>query len=74
MGFARDHGAGALEAYPWETDEPRSPSSIYTGVASTFRRLGFEEVQRRAPHRPMMRLRLDRPRATAAEGRDHQGA
>lgn len=33
-------------------------SSVYLGLASTFERLGFEVVQRRAPHKPMMRLRV----------------
>lgn len=56
--FARKHGADVLEAYPTETEERKSPSVVYTGVASTFRRLGFVEVQRRAPNKPMMRLPL----------------
>ncbi len=58
MTFAADHGAGFLEAYPWETESSEDPMSIYTGVASTFLRLGFEEVQRKAPHKPMMRYEL----------------
>ncbi|WP_172294123.1 GNAT family N-acetyltransferase [Pseudoruegeria sp. HB172150] len=57
--YAREHGARAVEAYPTETDEKKDSSSIYMGVASTFRRLGFEEVQRKAPHKPMMRLFLN---------------
>ena len=56
--FARDNGGRILEAYPWETAEVKYPSIIYTGMASTFRRLGFEVVQRSAPHKPMMRLAL----------------
>ena len=59
MSFAADHGATALEGYPWETTRDEAPMSIYTGVASTFERLGFQEVQRRAPHKPMMRLELE---------------
>jgi GNAT superfamily N-acetyltransferase len=58
MSFAAEHGARTLEAYPWETETSEDPSSIYTGVASTFLRLGFAEVQRKAPHKPMMRLEL----------------
>lgn len=57
--FVRDRGGSILEAYPWETAETKADSTIYTGVASTFRRLGFEVVQRRADHKPMMRLRLE---------------
>ena len=56
--FARDHGATALEVYPTDTDEDKHPATVYTGIASTFRRLGFETVQARAPHKPMMRLLL----------------
>ena len=58
MTLAADQGARVLEAYPWETEGREDPMSIYTGVASTFLRLGFEEVQRKAPHKPMMRLDL----------------
>ncbi len=49
-------GGGILEAYPWDTEETKPASTIYTGLASTFEKLGFEVVQRRAPHKPMMRL------------------
>lgn len=55
---ARRAGATALEAYPTETGDRLSAAAAYLGVASTFRRLGFEEVQRRAPHKPMLRLSL----------------
>ena len=56
--FARQHGATALEVYPTDTKEEKHPATIYTGIASTFRRLGFETVQAKAPHKPMMRLML----------------
>ena len=59
---ARRAGAPALEAYPWETAERKSTTTVYTGLASTFRRLGFVEVARRAPHRPVLRLNLGRRR------------
>lgn len=54
--FAAEQGAAILEAYPWDTDKSEDPASIWQGVASTFERLGFEEVQRKAPHKPMMRI------------------
>ncbi len=54
--FVRAHGGGILESYPWDTSEAKSDSVVYTGLASTFTRLGFEVVQRRADHKPMMRL------------------
>ena len=54
--FVRERGGRFVEAYPWDTTEEKSPSVVYLGLASTFERLGFEVVQRRAPHKPMMRL------------------
>jgi len=57
---ARRAKAAALEAYPVDTAEKKSITSIYTGKASTFRRAGFKVVARRAPHRPMMRHDLKR--------------
>jgi GNAT superfamily N-acetyltransferase len=50
---ARNAGAPALEAYPF--DAALSPSATGTGYASTFARLGFKTVARRAPPRPIMR-------------------
>ena len=58
IAFARDRGGRVLEAYPWKTGERKDPATVYTGLASTFERLGFEVVQQRAPHKPMMSLKL----------------
>ncbi|MDJ0629884.1 MAG: GNAT family N-acetyltransferase [Rhodobacter sp.] len=58
IAHARDNGALTLEAYPNDTVEPSSPMALYRGRASTFRRLGFVEVRRKAPQKPMMRFRL----------------
>jgi hypothetical protein len=55
---ARKQGAPALEAYPWDTAEKKGASTVYTGVASTFARAGFDTVARRAAHRPIMRKTL----------------
>ena len=54
--LVRGQGGGILEAYAWDTTEEKSEAIIYTGLASTVLKLGFEVVQRRVPHRPMMRL------------------
>lgn len=54
--FAREQGGHTIEAYPWDTSEVKSPDVVFSGLASTFERLGFQVVQRRAPHKPMMRL------------------
>jgi GNAT superfamily N-acetyltransferase len=53
MRVAKREGAVALEAYPF--DGAVSPSSTSTGYASTYERLGFREVARRIPARPIMR-------------------
>jgi GNAT superfamily N-acetyltransferase len=50
---ARRVGAPALEAYP--LDANLTPSSSWTGYASTFARAGFKIVSRRTPPRPIMR-------------------
>jgi GNAT superfamily N-acetyltransferase len=50
---ARKAKAPAVEAYPLDGD--LSPSSTSTGYAATFARLGFKEVARRSPERPIMR-------------------
>jgi len=55
---ARRAKAAALEAYPVDTSETKSGSTLYTGKASTFRRACFRTVARRVPHRPMMRHTL----------------
>ena len=53
---ARKAGAAALEGYPLD---PRATSSAsFTGFVSTFERLGFREVARRHPARPVVRIQL----------------
>ena len=50
--------APALEAYPVDTQVPKSTTNIFTGTASTFARAGFKTVACRVPSRPIMRLDL----------------
>lgn len=52
--IARDAGAAAVEAYPLDAD--LTPSSSFTGFASTFERAGFVTVARHVPSRPIMRF------------------
>ncbi|MDH3295720.1 MAG: GNAT family N-acetyltransferase, partial [Acidimicrobiia bacterium] len=54
--FVREQGGRIVESYPWDTDAVKADAVVYTGLASTFTRLGFEVVQRRAGHKPMMRI------------------
>jgi GNAT superfamily N-acetyltransferase len=66
---ARRARAPALEAYPVDTDQPKSTSNVFTGTASSFVRAGFRTVARRAAARPIMRhdLRANRGCPSARE-------
>jgi hypothetical protein len=57
---AKRANAPAVEAYPVDTSRAGSTSNMFTGTASTFRRLGFKTVARREPSRPVMRHDLKR--------------
>ena len=50
---AKRSGAVALEAYP--LDASKTPSSSWTGYATTFERAGFRTVACHVPARPIMR-------------------
>jgi GNAT superfamily N-acetyltransferase len=56
--WARKNGARVLDACPVDASANRPPISLYHGLASTFRRAGFDEVARRRFDRPLMRLEL----------------
>jgi GNAT superfamily N-acetyltransferase len=54
--FARKQGAKIVEGYPQEPGKKPMPAVFaWTGIASAFRRAGFEEVARRSATRPIMR-------------------
>ena len=54
--YAKQHGAQIVEGYPVETGEGGSPDPfVYTGLVSAFAQVGFVEVIRRSPKRPIMR-------------------
>jgi len=57
--FAAVQGAECVEAYPVEPKKDEMPPVFaYTGIASAFRRAGFQEVARRSETRPIMRREL----------------
>ncbi|ADZ70235.1 hypothetical protein [Polymorphum gilvum] len=60
-------GADAVDACPIDPDKPLTWGEGFVGIASVFGRLGFEEIARRSPKRPLMRLDL-RPARRAGEG------
>jgi ribosomal protein S18 acetylase RimI-like enzyme len=69
IGYAREHGATLLEAYPVDTAGERvAAASAYNGTLSVFERAGFEVVARRranrvSPERPIVRRRIRRARS-----------
>jgi ribosomal protein S18 acetylase RimI-like enzyme len=56
--MARAHGAPAVDAVPVEPGGKRKAPDLYTGTPSMFDPLGFREVARRKPERPVVRLTL----------------
>ena len=69
VAHARRAGAPAVEAYPVDVHAARDDASLYTGTAGTFRGLGFDEVARRSPSRPVMRLALPSRRRASPQRR-----
>jgi GNAT superfamily N-acetyltransferase len=56
--FAREHGAGMLEAYPADPEPgPWADPNAYTGRTVTYERAGFEAIERPGQRR-VMRKRL----------------
>lgn len=55
---ARDQGATVLEAYPVDRRRRAPDDSMWFGAKSMFDAAGFDEVARRKPQRPVVRLRL----------------
>ncbi len=54
--FARGQGAKIVEGYPIEPKQEKMPDVFaWTGFASSFKKVGFEEVARRSKTRPLMR-------------------
>ena len=57
--FARRRGARWLEGYPIDPARGALPdTAAYHGLVAAFRKVGFREVARRSPTRPIMRLEL----------------
>ncbi|MES2847575.1 MAG: GNAT family N-acetyltransferase [Bacteroidota bacterium] len=58
--FAFDNGAAIVEGYPVEQNKTSGKTMpdvfAWTGMAATFTRAGFKEVERRSESRPIMRL------------------
>lgn len=57
IAYAHERGARLLEAYPVDRAGRSSAESMWFGAKSMFDAAGFEEVARRRPQRPVVRLR-----------------
>ncbi len=58
IGFARQNGAGIVEAYPVDKPERSHDDFMFFGSRSLYAQAGFTEVARRSPTRVVMRLAL----------------
>lgn len=57
--YARKRGARRVEAYPVDKHGKCADTELWFGTKSMFDRAGFEEVARRKPTRPVVRLALE---------------
>jgi ribosomal protein S18 acetylase RimI-like enzyme len=58
IAYAREQGATLLEAYPMDRAARSKDETMWFGALSMYARAGFEEVARRKPARPVVRLQL----------------
>jgi ribosomal protein S18 acetylase RimI-like enzyme len=58
VAHARRSGARWLEAYPVDRDRRSDDDSMWFGAKSMYDAAGFQEVARRKPERPVVRLKL----------------
>jgi GNAT superfamily N-acetyltransferase len=56
--YARKRGVRLLEAYPVDKAHPSASDAPWFGSKAMFDEAGFEEVARRKPARPVVRLQL----------------
>ncbi len=72
--YAAQQGAQVVEAYPVEAARDGYPDVYaYTGLAKTYRALGFEEVARHSPKRPILRKVIKSGGASPAAVKPEQG-
>jgi len=60
IGYAREHGASVLEAYPVDKPGRSHDDFMWFGSRGLYELAGFHEVVRRSATRVLMRLELDR--------------
>jgi ribosomal protein S18 acetylase RimI-like enzyme len=60
VAYARKRGVRLVEAYPVDKSHASATQAPWFGSLAMFDELGFEEVARRKPARPVVRLHLKR--------------
>jgi ribosomal protein S18 acetylase RimI-like enzyme len=60
VAYARQRGVRLIEAYPVDKSEAGAPDAPWFGSLAMFDALGFKEVARHQPARPIVRLKLAR--------------
>lgn len=58
IAYARKKGVRLLEGYPVDKDNPSAADASWFGSNRMFNEAGFEEVARRRPDRPVVRLQV----------------
>jgi GNAT superfamily N-acetyltransferase len=56
--YAQAHGARLIEAYPIDVHAKSIEYERYSGLTTTFEKLGFKEACRRSERRPIMRYEI----------------
>ena len=57
VAYAKRHGATLVEAYPVDKRARSNDDSLWFGAKSMYDSAGFEEVARRKPQRPIVRIK-----------------
>lgn len=58
VSYAKAQGAAIVEAYPVDKRSRSNDEDMWFGAMSMYDRMGFVEVARRKPQRPVVRLRV----------------
>lgn len=72
VAYAKARGVTLLEAYPVDRSVPKAPQAPWFGSLSMFEKAGFEEVTRRKPSRPIVRLLVEQPSLPAPPRNAHK--
>src|SRR5262245_4346620 len=57
VAYAKKHGATLIEAYPVDKPTRSNDDFMWFGAKSMYDKVGFKEIARRRPHRPVVRIK-----------------